>query len=146
VSGSERLDRVRCIELLETVGIGRVAWADGGRVVVEPVNFVFSQDSVLFRTSEGDKLDAVRRGLPLAFEADDAEPALRVGWSVLVSGPAEVVSSGHTHGVDAPSAPTPWDQSTAKPFLVRIRVDSITGRQLPPRPGRVVRVTPNDNA
>lgn len=142
---SEKLDRERCIELLATVGIGRVAWADGGQVTVEPVNFVYSQDSVLFRTSEGDKLDAIRRGLPVCLEADDAEPALRVGWSVLVRGPAEIVSSsGEADGADVASVATPWDRSTAKPFLVRIRADDLTGRRLPPRPGGVVRAAADD--
>ena len=139
---TERLDRERCTQLLATVGVGRVAWSDGGRVTVEPVNFVYSEDSVLFRTSEGEKLDAVRRGLPLAFEADDAEPALRVGWSVLVRGPAEIMGGpGEADSADVASVAAPWDRSTAKPFLVRIRADDVTGRRLPPRPGGVVRAT-----
>jgi uncharacterized protein len=63
MSDTEPLDRDACLELMRTTGLGRVAWtAEDGRVVVEPVNFALDDDGVVFRTGEGDKLDAVRRG------------------------------------------------------------------------------------
>jgi nitroimidazol reductase NimA-like FMN-containing flavoprotein (pyridoxamine 5'-phosphate oxidase superfamily) len=89
----ETLDRDTCFELLRTVAIGRVAWAaEDGHAVVLPVNFVVNGDSVVFRTAEGSKLHAVREGHRLSFEADDVEPALHVGWSVLITGVAEILS------------------------------------------------------
>ena len=131
MSQSEVLDRAACLELMRTVGLGRVAWAaDDGRVVVEPVNFVLDDEGVLFRTAEGDKLDAVRRGHAFSFETDEVEPALRVGWSVLVSGRAEVVSDADQRSSD-PRLPSPWDRSAPKPYLVRIRAEQVSGRRLP---------------
>lgn len=90
--------------------IGRVAWAcDDGRVPVLPVNFVMDGDAIVFRTAEGGKLSAVRQGRPLSLEADDVEPGLRTGWSVLVIGTARVVT--HTVTIDRltrlPLAPWP---------------------------------------
>lgn len=144
MADSERLDPEACIELMATVAIGRVAWAEHGRVTVEPVNFVFHEGSVLFRTAEGGKLDAARRRVPFAFEADDAEPALRAGWSVLVRGPGDVVSgSGQAQETEMPVVASPWDESTEKPFLVRIQAEEVTGRRLRPRGRGVVRVTPD---
>jgi nitroimidazol reductase NimA-like FMN-containing flavoprotein (pyridoxamine 5'-phosphate oxidase superfamily) len=93
MSPIESLDRAACTELLTTVGLGRAAWAEQtGQVIVEPVNFAVEDDCVVFRTAEGEKLDAVRRGCTFSFEADDVEPALRVGWSVLVPSMTEIVT------------------------------------------------------
>ena len=138
MSNAESLDRVACLELMRTVGLGRVAWtADDGLVVVEPVNFVLDDDGVVFRTAEGDKLDAVRRGCSFSFETDDVEPALRVGWSVLVSGPAEVLSDAEQQRLSDQRTPLAWDQSTPRPYLVRIRTEQVSGRRLPLHPGGV---------
>lgn len=133
----QSLDRDACLALLNTVVIGRVAWAgDDRRVVVVPVNFILDDGTVVFRTALGGKLSAVREGRLLSFEADDVEPGLRTGWSVLVSGTAEVVTD--TAAIDhlerLPLAPWP---STATPYFVRLHADEITGRRLPLHPGGV---------
>ena len=137
MSNSETLDRGACLELMRTVGLGRVAWtAEDGRVVVEPVNFVIDDDGVVFRTGEGDKLDAVRSGRSFSFEVDEVEPALRVGWSVLVSGRAEVVSDVVSEaGPEGGRLPLPWDRS--RPVLGRIRTEQVSGRRRPLHPGGV---------
>ena len=49
------------------MSIGRVGWATPkGRAMILPVNFVLDRDtdgeSIVFSTSEGDKLAAVREG------------------------------------------------------------------------------------
>ncbi|WP_170026466.1 pyridoxamine 5'-phosphate oxidase family protein [Actinomadura oligospora] len=125
------LDRTACLRLLETVAVGRVAWAgDGGRTVVLPVNFVLDGDTVVFRSSPGDKLEAARAGRELAFEADDAEPALRTGWSVLVHGPAQVVDDPAEADRLARRCPTAWFDLPGASF-VRIVPREITGRRLP---------------
>jgi len=138
MSNTETLDRASCLELLRTVALGRVAWADEtGRVVVEPVNFVLDDDGVVFRTAEGERLESVRRGRSFSLEADEVEPALRVGWSVLVSGPAEVVSDAEQQQWSSQQLPVPWDQSAPRPYLVRIRAEQVSGRRLPVHPGGV---------
>ncbi|GAA4147313.1 pyridoxamine 5'-phosphate oxidase family protein [Actinomadura keratinilytica] len=138
--GRERiqvLDRATCLALLGGVPIGRVAWADDrGRVTVLPVNFVLDGDSVVFRSSAGAKLAAVASGRPLTFEADDVEPALRSGWSVMAEGFATVVTDpAELHRLDslrlAPWAPEP------KPVYVRIAIRRVSGRRLPLHPGGV---------
>src|SRR5262245_48239992 len=129
------LDRSASLELLATVDVGRVAWVDAsGRVIVQPVNFVVDDESVVFRTDEGDKLDAIREGRPMSFEADDLEPALRSGWSVLVSGVPEVVT-GDDEQLNSLGV-SPWDASP-KRFFVRINAEQVSGRRLPLRAGGV---------
>jgi len=133
----ETLDRQTCFELLRTVVIGRVAWvAEDRHAVVLPVNFVVDDDGVVFRTSEGGKLDAVREGHRLSFEADDVEPALHVGWSVLITGVAEIVSEAEQVRRLEDLDVAPWEPSP-KPFFVRVRASEVTGRRLPLHPGGV---------
>lgn len=137
-SHPQRLDREQSLELLRSVGVGRAAWADqDGRVVVVPVGFTVLEDAVLFRTAEGDKLAAVRRGTHFAFEADEVEPALRTGWSVLVHGTPEIVSDSAEHERLGRLLPSPWDRSAPKPYLVLLRIDEVSGRRLPLHPGGV---------
>lgn len=133
----EVLDRSTCVELLQTVVIGRVAWAtESGDVAVVPVNFIVVDDGVVFRTAEGHKLDAVQANRRLCFEADDVEPALHVGWSVMITGPAEVVTDPDEVSRLQLLPLAPWDPAP-KPFFVRIRAGEMTGRRLQLHPGGV---------
>ncbi|MDP9868263.1 MULTISPECIES: pyridoxamine 5'-phosphate oxidase family protein [Streptosporangium] len=132
----EVLDRGTCMALLRTVRVGRVAWsAPSGEVVVLPVNFVVDRDGVVFKSSPGGKIDVVHRGGLLSFEADDIEPALRVGWSVLLVGFGEIVTDldqmRHLEEL-----PTTWI-TAAEPVFVRLTARQVTGRRLPLQPGGV---------
>lgn len=144
----ETLDEATCTALLGGVQVGRVAWAeDDGTVTVLPVNFVLDGDAVVFATAAGAKLDAVRDGRHLTFEADDFEPALRTAWSVLLAGPSEVV----TDPVEVERLQTlplaPWIGS-AGTFFVRVNPRRISGRRIPLHAGGVTteRVDPTDEA
>ncbi|MEV5576780.1 pyridoxamine 5'-phosphate oxidase family protein [Spirillospora sp. NPDC052269] len=125
------LERPACLRLLETATVGRVAWTgDDGRTVVLPVNFLLDEGTVVFRTAPGDKLEAARASHELAFEADDAEPALRTGWSVLIHGPARIVDDPAEADRLARRCPTAWFDLPGASF-VRITPHEITGRRLP---------------
>ncbi|MFI7057579.1 pyridoxamine 5'-phosphate oxidase family protein [Streptosporangium canum] len=133
---TEVLDRDTCMALLRTVKVGRVAWSTpSGEVVVLPVNFVVDHDGVVFTSSRGGKLDAVHRGGPLSFEADDIEPALRVGWSVLLVGVGEIVTDpDQVRRLE--ELPATWI-AAAEPVFVRLTARQVTGRRLPLQPGGV---------
>ncbi|MEO3873845.1 pyridoxamine 5'-phosphate oxidase family protein [Nonomuraea sp. B12E4] len=61
-----------CGTLLQTIGIGRVAWATAaGRAVVLPVNFVLDGEAVVIKTSRDGMADAVEHDRVISFEADD---------------------------------------------------------------------------
>lgn len=137
-SGQLQLDREQCLRLLRSVGVGRVAWADGrGRVVVEPVNFAVAGDALVFRTGEGDKLAAARGGAPFAFQADELEPGLRTGWSVLVQASVEIVTDpADRERLEALLGP-PWDDSAPKPYVVLLHIGEVSGRRLPVRAGGI---------
>ena len=115
--------------------------------MILPVNFVVDRDidghSIVFSTSEGDKLDAVRGGRTLTFEVDDVEPALRTGWSVLVIGRGEVITDpAQVHRIEQLQL-APWVSLPDRVF-VRILAAEITGRRLPLHPGKITIVRQAD--
>jgi hypothetical protein len=59
--------------------------------VVLPLNRVVDGHDVVFRTAHGSKLSAVEGQHLAAFEADHYNEQTRSGWSVLLSGRAEMV-------------------------------------------------------
>lgn len=123
--------------LLSTVFIGRVAWsASGDDLKIVLVNFMLDGDSIVFRTSGGGKLDAIQHGVPLTFEVDDVEPALHVGWSVVLSGRAEVVTDREQVRRLEQLAGAPWVALT-EPVFVRLPLYKISGRRLPLHAGGV---------
>ena len=128
------LSREECLELLARCRFGRLAVCAGeGAPVVRPVNYVFDErsQSVVFRTAAGSKLHALIRSAQAAFEIDDARPQTRTGWSVIIVGVTEEVSSASEIrrlegiGVD------PWGPGE-KAHWVRIRAWTVSGRRLAP--------------
>ncbi|MFI0411730.1 pyridoxamine 5'-phosphate oxidase family protein [Actinomadura sp. 3N508] len=142
----ETLDRATCLALLRGVQVGRIAWAeDDGTVSVLPVNFILDGETLVFATAPGAKLDAVRSGRLLTFEADDFEPALRTAWSVLATGRPEIVTDpGEVERLRTLPLITwiTWPDAS----FVRLSPRSITGRRIPLHPGGVTteRIEPTD--
>jgi hypothetical protein len=66
----------------------------------------------------------------VAFEIDDIDPAARLGWSVLVQGPAHRVES-ETERASALRAGEPWPGGEREPFVRNIP-SRITGRRIRP--------------
>jgi uncharacterized protein len=69
-------------------------------------------------------------------QADDVEPALHVGWSVLASGRAHIVEDPDEVGRLESLPLAPWEPSP-KPFFVRVDAQRVTGRRLRLHPGNV---------
>lgn len=63
-----------------------ISWSIGASVsalpVIFPVHFALFEESVLFRTAPGTKLDAATIGAVVAFQADAREPFGESHWSV----------------------------------------------------------------
>ncbi|MFI6927154.1 pyridoxamine 5'-phosphate oxidase family protein [Nonomuraea spiralis] len=132
------MDREECLTLLSMVPVGRVAWArPDGTLVVLPVNFTLDADTVVFRIPPGPILEAIESGVPMAFEVDDMEPAMRTGWSVLLTGVGEVVRDPAETGRLERLTGAPWPE-LEDPVLVRLSLHRMAGRRLPLHPGGVV--------
>jgi uncharacterized protein len=125
----EELDDSQCRKLLAERHLGRLAIPDFGGPVIFPVNYVFDQDLVVFRTDPGSKLDAATERELVAFEVDAIDEATRTGWSVVVRGTlAEVTDPAALARLRALPL-YPWAPG-AKDRYVRLRPRSITGRRL----------------
>jgi uncharacterized protein len=131
---SEMLDlsRAECVQLLAANHFGRLAVSlNGGAPVIRPVNYKFDEpsQSVVFRTSEGSKLHAVLLLREAAFEVDGVDESSQTGWSVIIHGVAEQVTSrADMRRLDALGL-TPWAPGP-KPHWVRIRARTVTGRRV----------------
>jgi uncharacterized protein len=125
----QELSKSECFALLAREHLGRVAVVDDLGPVVFPVNFVLDRHMVVFRTSEGTKLDAACRGSRVAFEIDGADAAARTGWSVLVRGEAIEVTGPAALARLRKLPLDPWAPG-AKTHYVRILPAALTGRRI----------------
>lgn len=91
----ENLDADACLELLAQNHFGRIAVNDEHGPVVFPVNYVFVEDGIVFRSDEGTKVDAALQGQPASFEIDAVDERTRTGWSVVIRGMLREVTDEH---------------------------------------------------
>ena len=131
-TGLEVLEREECLRLLAGEEVGRIGVVAGGHPLILPVNYVLDGDQVVFRTAPGTKLQAACR-TAVAFEVDRFDRARHAGWSVVVQGVAEEVTSFSDPAVLARLDRlhlVPWAEGD-KPNVVRIVPRVITGRRVP---------------
>jgi nitroimidazol reductase NimA-like FMN-containing flavoprotein (pyridoxamine 5'-phosphate oxidase superfamily) len=126
--GFEHLEPDECVRLIAAGGVGRVAFTTESGPVALPVNYEWAQGAVIFRTASGSLL-ATHAGVQVGFEVDRIDRPLRAGWSVLVSGVAQVVTEPELcrlrPGVNVePWVPGPHD------VYVSINPERITGRRI----------------
>lgn len=127
----EVLDRAACIELLAHHRfVGRLGFMIDGRPMILPVNYIFDDNSVVFCTAGGTKLNAVAGGADVAFEVDDSVSLHHSGWSVLVRGHAEVITDPGAVERLRHGPLRPWAKG-ARVNWVRINLDEISGRRIP---------------
>ena len=124
----EILDRQQCLELLETVRVGRLVFTEDALPAVQPVNFRLWRDDVVIRVAGGAKLAAATDKRVVAFEADELDPDLRTGWSVTIVGRAQELTEVDELVEVAGTFVEPWAEGRRDHF-VRIRSEKITGRQ-----------------
>jgi uncharacterized protein len=130
------LDRDECLTLLAATNFGRIAIATGeGPPAVRPVNYIFDSpsQSVVFRTARGSKFQALLQAAEAAFEIDGTDPDAHTGWSVIVSGVTEEITSRAELERLAESALPSWTRSE-KPFWMRLRAYTVSGRRIGPAP------------
>lgn len=128
----EVLGRDECIDLL-THGsfVGRVGLVVDGRPLVLPVNYTVDGNTIVFCTAGGTKLNAIIAGADVAFEVDDSRSLRHSGWSVIVQGHAEVVDDEADLASLRAGPLRPWARG-ARDRWVRIPLDEISGRRIPP--------------
>jgi nitroimidazol reductase NimA-like FMN-containing flavoprotein (pyridoxamine 5'-phosphate oxidase superfamily) len=125
----EVLDREQCLQLLQTVRVGRLVFTEDALPAVQPVNFRLWRDNVVIRVAGGAKLAAAARNFVVAFQADELDPDLHTGWSVTVVGHAQRITDVDELVALSGTFVQPWVDGRRDHF-VRIRTEQVTGRRL----------------
>src|SRR4051812_34811935 len=125
----EVLDRASCRELLRTEVIGRIAFSDDEETSIFPVNYVFHQERVVFRTAGGAKLTAAIGNTEVAFEVDGIEDGDHTGWSVVVHGVLKTVTAADEVEDLQKLDLRPWARAPKEHWLV-IDPRRISGRRI----------------
>jgi uncharacterized protein len=130
-AGLEVLSFEECLRLLAAVPVGRVGLVADGEIVVLPVNHMVDGQDPVFLTGRGSKLSAAEQQNVAAFEADHFDEQSRTGWSVLVTGHAEVIYEEAEIERLSRCGLRPWPSAAQRPVWMRIRALSVTGRRVP---------------
>lgn len=131
------LDRSRCIELLSSQQIGRIAWRAADGIQILPVTYIWYQESVMFRTSAYGVLSELVHEADVAFEVDEIDESGRSGWSVVVRGRARAAAEPEElRELWRLDDPVPWASGTRNLFI-QITPALITGRTVDAMPESV---------
>jgi nitroimidazol reductase NimA-like FMN-containing flavoprotein (pyridoxamine 5'-phosphate oxidase superfamily) len=125
----EVLDRSQCLELLDTVRVGRLVFTEEALPAVHPVNFRIWHGEVVIRVAGGWKLTAATQNLVVGFQADELDSDLRAGWTVTVVGHAQRITDVDEMVEVSGTFLQPWVEGQ-RDYFVRIRTEKVTGRRL----------------
>jgi nitroimidazol reductase NimA-like FMN-containing flavoprotein (pyridoxamine 5'-phosphate oxidase superfamily) len=137
------LARAECIDVLRANQVGRLGYEIDRRVDIEPISYALDESDrlvICMRTSEGSKAIAIRHNQWVAFQVDIVKGPL--DWrSVVAHGSVYRVGSGSPAVDDmlyvrtvaalrlvAPGAFGAHDPAPFRRTLLRLHVDSLTGR------------------
>lgn len=114
-----------CWEALRSQEFGRLAFPLLGDVHITPINYAVDGASLLFRTSEGNKLLGVVMHARVALEIDELTDD--AAWSVVLRGTARTLQGDAAYRADR-VALRPW-VGQDKNIVVEITPEEITGRR-----------------
>ncbi|SEN78180.1 helix-turn-helix domain-containing protein [Actinacidiphila rubida] len=118
-----------CMALLSDHGVGRVSVTTGDGPAIVPVNYTVADGCVAFRTAPS-AAPALAANHEVAFEVDRFDEALSEGWSVLVLGPAAMVTdAADARDLQERAHSGPWAGGD-RPVWIRIAPRRVTGRRV----------------
>lgn len=112
-----------CLRRLSWETVGRIgAIEPDGSVSVYPVNYVFHENTVLFRTTP--RRGAVLTRGDVTFEVDQIDDVHGAGWSVIARGPVTLID-------DSPlgAAPISWAPD-GRTLTARLTPHEVSGREI----------------
>lgn len=128
------LDAAEALRLLGSVSLGRIVFTWQALPTVRPVNHALDSGDIVIRTHEGAALTSHAEegdgtGVVVAYEADVIDPDTHLGWSVVVTGYAQLV----TDPVELDRIREllqPWAPIEGMDQAVRIRPELVAGFRL----------------
>jgi len=122
------LTRDESLQHLAAGSVGRVSVSSRAMPAVMPVRYSLVDDRIFFWADPHDHPAAIADGTVIGFQADDIDPVLHEGWSVMVVGRASHVRQ--PEAVAALEEGTPRGWATASGPLVALSLDLVDGRRL----------------
>jgi uncharacterized protein len=139
------LERAEIDDILGRNQVGRLAYARDGRVELLPIHYVFDDNWIYGRTSDGTKLEMIGPyWWPVAFEVDEVEDVFQWRSVVVHGGFYPIPRSGATWERETwlralhlvrrvvPEALRDDDPTPERNVLFRIAVQEVTGREAVP--------------
>ena len=129
------IDGAEALRLLGTVPMGRIAFTRQALPTIRPVNHIVDDGNIVIRTHEGAALtsrtlQADGPGVVVAYEADAIDPDTQLGWSVVVTGYAHLITDARELA-RYQALLHPWVRQPMD-YAVRIHPDLVTGLLLVP--------------
>ena len=129
------IDGTEALRLLGSVPMGRIAFTRQALPTIRPVNHIVDNGNIVIRTHEGAALTsrtlrADDPGVVVAYEADSIDPKTHLGWSVVVTGYADLVTDARELA-RYQALLRPWVRQPMD-YAVRIHPDLVTGLLLIP--------------
>jgi hypothetical protein len=119
---------------LASVPFGRVVFTQRALPAIRPVNHLVDDGNVIIRTTLGTGIgSAAGRGTVVAYEADAIDAETRTGWTVVVTGVAQMVTEPRDLA-RYQELLQPWIDGDRN-CVVRIPAELVTGYELVPGQG-----------
>lgn len=126
----EEMSEVACRRYLSQHQVGRIAIMVDDHPEIFPVNYRFTDGSIVIRVGPGLKLNAIANNPLVAFEIDGTNEERHNGWSVLVVGRTEEVTDPDERvRLMEQGDPAPWPGGE-KDHVVLIHAEQVSGRYL----------------
>jgi hypothetical protein len=126
------MTREECVQALEAKGVGRLGYptADGPRII--PLNYVLTDDGIVFRTLPDGEVARNAMDATCAFEIDDLDEFFESGWSVLAVGVAQLLTEADFQRLRFGRIPEPWVDGP-RILFVKLPLLQVSGRRLVPQ-------------
>ena len=135
------LDAAETRELLARNHVGRIAYSFHNRVDIEPISYVYADDTIYMRTAPGSKLVTLAHAPWVAFEVDEVRGPF--DWqSAVVHGTVYLVPQSGSRAVEEayrdavqrlraviPDAFSDDDPTPDRYIVLKLHIDTYTGRE-----------------
>jgi nitroimidazol reductase NimA-like FMN-containing flavoprotein (pyridoxamine 5'-phosphate oxidase superfamily) len=128
-----RLDRAESLQLLARVPVGRLIFTMNALPAVRLVNFAVAGEMIVLRTAGDSTIARKVDQAIVAFEVDELDAATCSGWSVTVTGRAEVVTDPEIAARYESVPLAPWAPGSRDQFIT-ITTDLAEGLRV----GRII--------
>jgi uncharacterized protein len=124
-----RLSREECLRLLASVPVGRLIFTANALPTARLMNFAVVDGVILLRVAAESAIARKATDGVVAFEADELDTAAGSGWSVVVTGRAELVTDPAAVARYRAVPLVPWAPGVRDQF-VTVTTEMVEGRRV----------------